>query len=276
MRRSIAQPMLPGSHCPLASNCSQPPFIVSAVPPAASERFERELGEFVVSEQCPRCGRVLQRGHRRHLQACPGALQERPAAAAARAEPRPRDAAMEVRTPARLKEASLQAAEVQCRILCPYRPRRRIWMQRRGRISTGACWHACPSCTWKASPSCLKSQPSECERTVRVGGCKGGRPGLWEGRRPPSPCARQTSDVGTVCNLRCSSYFLAAALCRFVVLGSASKNGGSLAPTLPLCACGLYRRCSCVCRPPAVVCRKPLHSHPYRPLAYLHLPRLSL
>ncbi|KAI3438626.1 hypothetical protein D9Q98_001048 [Chlorella vulgaris] len=62
---------------------------------SASERFERELGEFVVSEQCPRCGRVLQRGHRRHLQACPGALQERPAAAAARAEPRPRDAAME-------------------------------------------------------------------------------------------------------------------------------------------------------------------------------------
>ncbi|EFN57723.1 expressed protein [Chlorella variabilis] len=56
---------------------------------SASEKFDRELGEFVVEGKCPRCGRVMERGHRQHLQSCTG----KPRAGAA--APRPYDAALE-------------------------------------------------------------------------------------------------------------------------------------------------------------------------------------
>lgn len=35
---------------------------------AEKERFERELGQFAVEGECPRCGRVLEKGQRQHLQ----------------------------------------------------------------------------------------------------------------------------------------------------------------------------------------------------------------
>lgn len=68
-----------------------PSDLAHAPCPAASEKFDRELGEFVVEGKCPRCGRVMERGHRQHLQSCTG----KPRAGAA--APRPYDAALEVR-----------------------------------------------------------------------------------------------------------------------------------------------------------------------------------
>ncbi len=50
---------------------------------AAEERFERELGQMVVDETCPRCGKAVSRGHRTHLMGCGG---ERPPR-----QPRPSD-----------------------------------------------------------------------------------------------------------------------------------------------------------------------------------------
>ncbi|PRW59134.1 DNA-dependent metalloprotease WSS1 [Chlorella sorokiniana] len=52
-------------------------------PETAEERFERELGEMIVEETCPRCGKAISRGHRAHLLACDG---ERPPR-----QPRPSD-----------------------------------------------------------------------------------------------------------------------------------------------------------------------------------------
>ncbi|KAL4425739.1 hypothetical protein ABPG75_009755 [Micractinium tetrahymenae] len=37
------------------------------------ERFGRELGKFAVEGECPRCGKVLEKGQRQHLQTCTGA-----------------------------------------------------------------------------------------------------------------------------------------------------------------------------------------------------------
>ncbi|KAL4445856.1 hypothetical protein ABPG77_009055 [Micractinium sp. CCAP 211/92] len=34
------------------------------------QRFERELGQFVVEGECPRCGKALEKAHRQHLQVC--------------------------------------------------------------------------------------------------------------------------------------------------------------------------------------------------------------
>lgn len=39
---------------------------------AEEARLERELGEFIVDGECPRCGKVFERGHRAHLAACTG------------------------------------------------------------------------------------------------------------------------------------------------------------------------------------------------------------
>jgi hypothetical protein len=46
----------------------------SRPPPETSEqRFERELGEFIVDGSCPKCGRLVERAHRAHLESCAGA-----------------------------------------------------------------------------------------------------------------------------------------------------------------------------------------------------------
>lgn len=39
---------------------------------AAEERFERQVGEFIVDGTCPKCHRVYEKGHRAHLRACEG------------------------------------------------------------------------------------------------------------------------------------------------------------------------------------------------------------
>lgn len=36
------------------------------------ERYNRQLGEFLVDGTCPKCGRVFERGHRAHLRTCSG------------------------------------------------------------------------------------------------------------------------------------------------------------------------------------------------------------
>ena len=36
------------------------------------EQFNRQLGEFIVNGECPKCGRIFERGHRAHLQSCSG------------------------------------------------------------------------------------------------------------------------------------------------------------------------------------------------------------
>lgn len=38
----------------------------------AEERFERQLGEFIVNGECPKCGNVYERGQKRHLMNCSG------------------------------------------------------------------------------------------------------------------------------------------------------------------------------------------------------------
>jgi hypothetical protein len=38
----------------------------------AEERFEREVGEFIVDGECPKCGNILEKGHRSHLRSCGG------------------------------------------------------------------------------------------------------------------------------------------------------------------------------------------------------------
>ena len=73
--------------------------------PAAEERFERELGEFVVEGACPRCGRVLERGQRAHLRACGGEAARARAPRAEGGPPRPRDAAVEELTEEERKSA---------------------------------------------------------------------------------------------------------------------------------------------------------------------------
>lgn len=43
-----------------------------AVEETAEQRFDRELGEFIVNGVCPRCGRVIEKNHRAHLLSCSG------------------------------------------------------------------------------------------------------------------------------------------------------------------------------------------------------------
>ena len=38
----------------------------------AEERFERQVGEFIVSGECPKCGSIKEKGHRNHLRSCGG------------------------------------------------------------------------------------------------------------------------------------------------------------------------------------------------------------
>jgi hypothetical protein len=38
----------------------------------AEERFERQIGEFIVEGECPKCGKILEKGHRNHLRSCGG------------------------------------------------------------------------------------------------------------------------------------------------------------------------------------------------------------
>jgi hypothetical protein len=40
---------------------------------SVEDRWERELGEFLVDGTCPKCGNVYERGHRAHLERCTGA-----------------------------------------------------------------------------------------------------------------------------------------------------------------------------------------------------------
>lgn len=40
------------------------------------EKFNRQLGEFLVNETCPKCGKVYQKGHKRHLINCSGPKSE--------------------------------------------------------------------------------------------------------------------------------------------------------------------------------------------------------
>ena len=40
----------------------------------AEERFERQVGEFIVDGTCPKCHRVFEKGHRAHLRSCGGPL----------------------------------------------------------------------------------------------------------------------------------------------------------------------------------------------------------
>jgi len=38
----------------------------------AEERFERQVGEFIVDGECPKCGKIYEKGHRSHLRSCGG------------------------------------------------------------------------------------------------------------------------------------------------------------------------------------------------------------
>ena len=38
----------------------------------AEAKFERQLGEFIVDGECPKCGKILEKGHRAHLRQCGG------------------------------------------------------------------------------------------------------------------------------------------------------------------------------------------------------------
>lgn len=38
----------------------------------AEERFDRQLGEFIVDGECPKCHRIYEKGHRQHLRSCGG------------------------------------------------------------------------------------------------------------------------------------------------------------------------------------------------------------
>lgn len=44
-------------------------------PETTEEKFMRELGEFIVDGECPRCGRIFEKGHKNHLQSCTGATR---------------------------------------------------------------------------------------------------------------------------------------------------------------------------------------------------------
>ena len=68
--RSGALPATPP--CPFVSPPTHTPPPTSAATCTAEESFDRELGEFAVEGACPRCGRVLERGQRAHLQRCGG------------------------------------------------------------------------------------------------------------------------------------------------------------------------------------------------------------
>jgi hypothetical protein len=45
------------------------------------DRFDRLLGQFIVTEDCPKCGTYLTRGHRAHLRQCRGPVTAAPAPA---------------------------------------------------------------------------------------------------------------------------------------------------------------------------------------------------
>ena len=39
---------------------------------AAEERYERQLGEFLIDGECPKCGAIFSKDHRKHLMSCQG------------------------------------------------------------------------------------------------------------------------------------------------------------------------------------------------------------
>lgn len=39
---------------------------------SAEDRFNRELGVFIVNEECPKCGKLFTKGHKSHLKSCKG------------------------------------------------------------------------------------------------------------------------------------------------------------------------------------------------------------